>query len=187
MKLLRFSICAALLLPGWLLAGGGDDHEHGPAPAAAAGPVAQALRVEAASELFELVGVLKGDTLVIHLDHFASNEPVAGAKLSVEGGPLKAAAAVEGDGVYSVPAAGLSAPGTHALVFTVQAGEASDLLTGDLVVAVPAADAAHADGFDWRSIEWPALVTLVAAGLVLAAVWLAGRRRRRSARTGAFQ
>lgn len=186
MKLLRFSICAALLLPGWLLAGGGDDHEHGPAPAAAPGPVAQALRVEAASELFELVGVLKGDKLVIHLDHFASNEPVAGARLSVEGGPLKAAAAVEGDGVYSVPAVGLAAPGTHALVFTVQAGEASDLLAGDLIVATPAADAAHADGFDWRSIEGPVLATLV-AGLVLAAVWLAWRRRRRSARAGAFQ
>lgn len=185
MKLLRFLMCGALLLPGLLVAGGGDDHSHGPATLTPVAPSTQALRVEAVSELFELVAVLDGDKLVIHLDRFTSNEPVTGAKISVEGGPLKATAAVERDGVYTVPAAGLAAPGTHSLVFTVQAGEASDLLTGDLVVASPPAAAAHTDGIDWQSFTKPALATL-ALVLILGAGLIAWRRRR-ATQAGAFQ
>ena len=185
MKLFRVWICAALLSPGLAMAGGGDDHEHGPATTAPAAPTAQALRTEAASELFELVAVLDGGKLVIHLDRFASNEPVTGAKITVEGGPLKATTAVERDGVYTAPAAGLAAPGTHPLVFTVQAGEASDLLTGDLVVASPAAAAAHTDGIDWRRVAGPALVTSTAVLILGAGVF--AWRRRRATQAGAFQ
>ena len=185
MKCFRLLICSALLLPGLLRAGGGDDHTHGPATAAPATPIAQALRVEAASELFELVAVLDGDKLVIHLDRFASNEPVTGAKITVEGGPLKATAATERDGIYTAPAAGLAAPGTHPLVFTVQAGDASDLLTGDLVVASPVAAAAHTDGIDWQSFTKPVLATF-ALVLILGAGLIAWRRRR-ATQAGAFQ
>ena len=185
MKLSRLWLGGALLLPGLLMAGGGDDHEHGPVTAAPVSPTTQVLRVEAASELFELVAVLEGDKLVIHLDRFASNEPGTGAKLTGEGGPLKATAAVERDGIYTVPAAALAAPGTHPLVFTVQAGEASDLLTGDLVVASPAAAAAHTDGIDWQSFTKPALATL-ALVLILGAGLFAWRRRR-ATQAGAFQ
>lgn len=186
MKLFRFLMSVALLLPGLLLAGGGDDHSHGPVTQAPLVPLSQALRVEAASELFELVGVLDGDKLVIHLDRFTSNEPVTGAKISVEGGPLKAAtAAAESDGVYTVAAAELAAPGTHPLVFTVQAGEESDLLTGDLVVASPEPAAAHTDGIDWQSFSKPALATL-ALVLILGAGLMAWRRRR-ATQAGEFQ
>lgn len=187
MKLFRLLTCAVLLpgLPGLSLAGGGDDHSHGPAAPAPVASNAPALRVEAASELFELVGVLDGDKLVIHLDRFASNEPVTGAKITVEGGPLKATAAVERDGIYTVPAAALAAPGTHPLVFTVQAGEESDLLTGDLVVASPAAAAAHTDGIDWQSFTKPALATLALVSILGAG--LIAWRRRRATQAGAFQ
>ncbi|MBX9715141.1 MAG: hypothetical protein K2X42_00970 [Burkholderiaceae bacterium] len=185
MKLFRLLTCGALLLPGLPMAGGGDDHSHGPATPAPVASNAPALRVEAASELFELVGVLDGDKLVIHLDRFASNEPVTGAKITVEGGPLKATAAAERDGIYTAPAAALAAPGTHPLVFTVQAGEASDLLTGDLVVASPAAEPAHADGIAWRSLVQPAVAGLVV--FLLLGAGLAAWRRRRSTRVGAFQ
>lgn len=188
MKPFRLLACATLLLPGLSglpLAGGGDDHSHGPATAAPVASNVQTLRVEAASELFELVGVLDGDKLVIHLDRFASNEPVTGAKITVEGGPLKATAAAERDGIYTAPAAALAAPGTHPLVFTVQAGEASDLLTGDLVVASLAAAPAHADGFDWRSLAPPAVAALVLV-LILGAGLVAWRRRL-ATQAGAFQ
>ena len=183
MTLFRFLMCGALLLPGLLLAHG--DEDHGATAAAAVASTAQALRMEAASELFELVAALDGGNLVIHLDRFTSNEPVTGAKISVEGGPLKATAAVERDGIYTVPAAALAAPGTHPLVFTVQAGEASDLLTGDLVVASAAAAAAHTDGIDWQSFTKPALATL-ALVLILGAGLIAWRRRR-ATQAGAFQ
>lgn len=185
MKLSRLWLGGALLLPGLLMAGGGDDHEHGPVTAAPVSPVTQLLRVEAASELFELVAVLEGDKLVIHLDRFASNEPVTGAKLTVEGGPLKATAAVERDGIYTAPAAGLAAPGTHPLLFTVQAAEVGDLLTGELVVPGPAAAEAHTHGFDWRAIAGPALVTLVVVFSLGAGAF--AWRRRRAAQAGAFQ
>lgn len=185
MKVFRLLICGVLLLPRLLLAGGGDDHSHGPATTAPVIPTAQALRVEAASELLELVGLLDGDKLVIHLDRFASNEAVTGAKISVEGGPLKTTAATERDGVYTAPASGLAAPGTHPLVFTVQAGEASDLLTGDLVVASSAAAATHADGIDWPSFTKPALATLVLVSILGAG--LIAWRRRRATQAGAFQ
>ena len=56
MKLFRFLMCGALLLPGLLLAHG--DEDHGATAAAAVASTAQALRMEAASELFELVAAL---------------------------------------------------------------------------------------------------------------------------------
>ncbi len=189
MTLFRMLTCAALLLlPGWLLAHG--DEDHGTASAAVASPLGQLPRVEAASELFELVGVLQGDTLLMHIDRFASNEPVAGAKVSVEGGPLKATAAVERDGTYAVSAVALRAAGTHPLVFTVQTGESSDLLTGDLVVSPSAAASAQSAS---AAARWGSTPVLAAAAVVLAL--LAGglawhlrrlRRRRRTARAGAL-
>ena len=181
MNPLRLWACAGLLLPGLLWAHGDDDHgaASAPAPTQTLSP-----RVEASSELFELVGILQGGQLVIHLDRFATNEPVTGAKIAVEGGPLKATAAAEHDGVYALPAAGLAAVGTYPLVFTVQAGAESDLLTGDLVVGAPAAAAgaaAAAPQIDWR---W--MAAAVAAVFVLGAGALAWRRRRVRA-AGAFQ
>lgn len=190
MKLSRRLVFSALLIPsllmpGLLMAGGGDDHQHGPESTAPAAPTAQVLRTEATSELFELVAVLEGDKLVIHLDRFASNEPVTGAKVSVEGGPLKAVAATERDGTYTVPAAVLAAPGTHALLFTIQAGQDNDLLNGDLVVTSPAAAAAHADGFEWRGVAAPALGGVLVV-LALGAGAFAWRRRRRVSQAGAL-
>lgn len=180
----RLWVGAALLLPSLLLAGGGDDHSHGDSKAPPVAASAQPLRVEAVSELFELVGLLEGDKLIIHLDRFATNEPVTGATISVEGGPLKATAAVEREGVYTVPAAGLAAPGSHPLVFTVQAGQTSDLLTGDLVVAGASATAESSSdhGPGWTA---PLAVALAAALLLAAGVF--AWRRRRAALKGAVQ
>lgn len=182
MKTCRLWVCAALLLPGLLFAHG--DEDHGAANTKPAVAAARPLQVEAASEAFELVGQLQGDKLVIHLDRFATNEPVAGASIDVEGGPLKAASATERDGVYSLPAAALAAPGTHALVFTVRAGEVSDLLTGDLVVAVPPSTPTAEAATGLPLPPW--VGAAVAALLILGAavfVW----RRRRAASPGALQ
>ena len=177
----RYWVCGALLLPGLLFAHG--DEDHGDTAKAPAAPTVQALRVEAASEAFELVGQLQGDKLEIHLDRFSTNAPVTGAKVDVEGGPLKAVKAIEREGVYTVPAAGLSAPGTHALVFTIQAGDATDLLTGDLVVASPE-HAAVASAAGLPAPHWIA-VTVAAALLAGASVFAWWRRRASSA--GALQ
>lgn len=173
MNICRLWVCGALLMPGLPFAHG--DEDHGDAAKAPAAPTVQALRVEAASDLFELVGQLQGDKLVIHLDRFATNAPVTGAKVDVEGGPLKAVKATELDGVYAVPAAGLKAPGTHALVFTIQAGDVTDLLTGELVVA-SAENAAGVAAAGLPITRW--LAAVVAAASVAAAGLFAWRRRR---------
>lgn len=170
-------LVAALWLPGTLLAHGGEDHGDAPHPVAPAAP--QAARVEAASDLFELVGTLKGDQLTLYLDRYASNEPVSGAQIELEAGPLKATATAGAAGVYSVQAPGLAEPGSHALVFTVQAGDSTDLLNGDLLVAAaapPSAPAAAALAPPW----------LAAAGgaAVLLGVSLFAWRRRRPAVAG---
>src|SRR6266550_7372192 len=40
-------------------------------------------RVTAHSEIYELVGIMRGERLSIYLDHFATNEPAADAKVKV--------------------------------------------------------------------------------------------------------
>ncbi|NQW84682.1 MAG: hypothetical protein HQ450_12130, partial [Alcaligenaceae bacterium] len=50
------------------------------------------LRVEANSDLFELVATLTGGELSILIDRFATNEPVLQAQVEVESGALKALA-----------------------------------------------------------------------------------------------
>ena len=182
MKPCRYWVCAASLLPGLLFAHG--DEDHGDKAKAPVAPTVQPLRVEAASEAFELVGQLQGDKLVIHLDRFATNEPVTGAKIDVEGGPLKSFKATERYVIYTVPAAGLNAPGTHALVFTIQTGDASDLLTGDLVVASPehaavAGATSGLPGMRWIAAAGTAVLVACAALFVL--------RRRRASSAGALQ
>ena len=88
------AIVLALLLAGNAFAHGGEDHGDGaaatPAAAVEAGP-----RATAASEDFELVALTQGDKLLIYLDRFATNEPVAGAaeiNHRVEAAPDRAAA-----------------------------------------------------------------------------------------------
>ena len=55
--------------------------------AAPAGPVAASVlepRVEAASGDVELLGIVAGLQLIVYLDHYATNAPIDGARLSVE-------------------------------------------------------------------------------------------------------
>ena len=116
-------------------------------------------RVEAKSETFELVAELRTGELTILVDRYESNEPVLGAQLEVESGPLKAVAAFRAEqGDYVVTDAAmlkaLAAPGEHGLVFTLVAGKDSDLLDGTLVstsaraVASAKDDHGHAHGGD---------------------------------------
>ena len=85
-------------------------------------------RVEANSDLFELVATLAGGELSILIDRFATNEPVLQAQVEVESGALKALAKFHADiGYYAVddPAMlkKLSTPGEHPLVITVLANK----------------------------------------------------------------
>ena len=115
----------------------GPNGEHLDAPVQTAGGASKAPRMEAKSETFELVGRLSEDEFSMLVNRFETNDPVLDAKVEVETGALKALAKFHADlGDYAVDDAAflkaLKAPGTHAVVVTIVAGDESDLLDGTL-------------------------------------------------------
>jgi hypothetical protein len=181
------AIVLALLLAGNAFAHGGEDHGDGaaatPAAAVEAGP-----RATAASEDFEFVALTQGDKLLIYLDRFATNEPVAGATIEIESGAFKAVAAAVAPGVYSVPGDAFEAPGRHALTVTIEtdakSGGVSDLLSATLDVAAPKTAAPEGNspltlaGFSPTTLAFGVAVVLLAIGAI------AWRRRARAGTEG---
>jgi hypothetical protein len=151
-------------------------------------------RVEAKSELFELVAQLRRGELSILVDRYETNEPVLNAKLDVESGTLKATAAFRAEaGDYVVTDAALlkalATPGEHALVFTLVAADDADLLDGTLVSAgatTAASDHGHShdgDGAHDHGLERAAWIgaAVLALGLLGGVGWWRQRRRERAA------
>ncbi len=173
MKLV-FLLAAAIAIPAWAGGDASDGHTHAaPAPI----PVTpSAPRAVAATEDFEVVAVLEGRQLVIYVDRFASNEPVAGAKVEIEGGGLKGVAAESAPGVYAIDAAAMT-PARHPLTISIEAGDSVDLLSATLDVAPPQAGVAHVHGLsEWAS--WLGAAVLALTALVLLVI------RRRKKRKG---
>lgn len=168
-------LLAALLSAGPVLAGPGahgPNGEHLDAPAAhgAAGGVP---RIETFNEAFELVGQLSGGELSIMIDRYETNEPVLGGELEVQYKNLKAKATFHADmGDYAVDdptlLAAISQPGTHALLFTLAAGQERSRLEGSLQVAEEDhhQDDGHPAGRRWWLAAAAALVLVAAALLV---------------------
>ena len=127
---------------GLVLAHAGHDDE---APVAAA-PSGTMPRTEAASAEFELVGVVKGQALVITLDRFATNEPITDGAIEVAEGDSTATAKIQEDGTYLLAAPWVGHPGKHDLTFTVTAGDTADLLTATLDVPEASHPSAVAGG-----------------------------------------
>ena len=190
--LLLVANAPALAAPG--AHGPNGEHLDGPTSMRAASALP---RVEAKSETFELVAELRASELAIVVDRYESNEPVLGARLEVESGTLKAVAAFRAEqGDYAVTDAALlkalTAPGEHGLVFTLVAGNDSDLLDGTLVsaagrVATSAGkdDHGHAHGNDDHGhghdheLERAAWIGagVAALGLIGGIAWWRQRRR----------
>lgn len=158
----------------------GPNGEHLDGPAVAVGG-AGLPRVEAHTDLFELVGELGDRELSLLIDRYDSNAPVLGAKVTVESGGIEAAATFHADhGDYAVSDERLLAllrqPGEHALVFTVTLGNDSDLLDGTLRRPVTVAPAEHATGLPWVQV----LVGLAVLAALLAAAYVYLQRRARA-------
>lgn len=150
--MLRRALLALLLL----LPTTGIAHEgHGDEPAAATGALP---RVEASSDLFELVGILgPGGALVVYLDRFADNAPVDGAEIAVTLRDQEAKAERIGEGVYRVRLSPLATPGGYDLAFAVTAGAEMDLLAGGIDVPAPPAAAVTTHGWLEALREAPVL------------------------------
>jgi len=163
---------AAACMPTTPLAAG-DGHDHGAEPAAAG---AASPRVEAHSDLFELVGVVDKGEMTLYLDRYATNEPVVGAKIEFEAGAVKGVAQPRPDGTYLAKFDALSKPGQVALSFVVTAGADTDILAGELALGEPHVDHEEA-ARPWA--RWASYAALALAALLLAAALL---RKRAEAR-----
>jgi hypothetical protein len=188
---LPFMLAASLIvaaLPSRAAPGAhGPDGEHLDQPGAAQGASSSSLpRLEAKSDVFELVAELRAKEFVIVVDRYDTNEPVLGAKLEVESGAAKAVAAFRAEqGDYVVADAALlktlGTPGEHGLVFTLVAGKDSDLLDGTLNMRAASPQAhGHSHGLFGLGLRRLALIGAAVTALVLlgmGAWWLLRRRR----------
>ncbi|MBD9392346.1 hypothetical protein [Acidovorax sp. ACV01] len=150
-------------------------HDHGEAPATAAGPAMP--RFAATSDLFELVGVLDGQKLALYLDHAGDNSPVNEAQLELDIAGTRVPVTRVADGEFQAALAAPLAEGVSPVTATVVAGKDTDLLAGE--IDIHAAAHAHAEPPGRRSALVAGAVAAVV--LALAAVW--GLRRGRTART----
>ena len=178
MKPIRKYVVSMTVVLSTMAHGGGDSsdgHSHSgeaaPAPIAAMAP-----RAIAQTEEFELVAVLVGKKLILTLDRFSTNEPVADAQIDIESGVLKAVATQIAPGVYSISGERFVAPGKYPLAISIQAGETADLLTATLDVSslVAGVEQSHAKS------EW--LVWSAAGALLLVGGGLIAMRRRQKNR-----
>jgi membrane fusion protein, heavy metal efflux system len=179
----------ALLMVVWLAAPAAlahDGHDHGAPPTPVSTTIAP--RIDASSDVFELIGVLRGGKLTLFVDRFITNEPVTDAEVEVEtpAGTLKAAR--NPDGTFAVDA-GWAKPGeTHDLIVTVTAGADVDVLTDQL--KVPAEESttpvvqsswfvanALARGLRERAAAYDPTLLVVALGAFLIGLFVARRRK----------
>lgn len=145
----------------------GPNGEHLDSPQKVAGGSLQSSpRIEAKSDLFELIGTLGGGEFSILIDRFATNEPLLRAQVEVESDGVKAQAKFHddiGDYVVDDPVMlrKLSTPGEHPVVITVLAGQDTDLLDAVLRVEATADDGDHHIHWEWWGLGGLILLVLL--------------------------
>ena len=157
-----------------------EGHDHGPPPAAL--PTTTKPRAAVHSDAYELVAIASGERLVLFLDRYADNAPVADARIEILAGPATVTAERQGDSTYVAVIKGLDQPGRHPLVFNIAHASGDDLLEGTLEVSpqgsgvVPTA--APVIARDGSGTPRPyGLLAIVGLGALLAGVAI-GRRLR---------
>ncbi len=138
-------------------------HDHGeadkPALVSSAYP-----RVAARSELYEVVGILKGSKLSIFIDDAVTNEPVSDAALQVTIGESGAIEATKtGNGIYEAALPDGKPTGSVEVIFSVAAAKGDDLLVDSLTLpqtAIPPQKHEHGWLSSGRNVVMFALAAL---------------------------
>ena len=151
--LARYAL-ASLVMIGALLAtfpaGAHEGEDHGAPPLLLGATVAP--RAEVSSADFEFVVIARGGELVIHLDAFRTNAPIADAKIEIDSPAGLLKPVPREAGVYTVPAPFLAKPGSYDLALTVTAQGTIDILAVTLKIAEPPSRATTAVGWaSWLS------------------------------------
>ncbi len=189
-SLAAFLLAAAVMMA---VAQAHEGHDHGAPPPPVSTTIAP--RVDASSDAFELVGVLRNGKLTLFLDRFVTNEPVTDAAIEIETPSGTRKATLSPDGAFVIDADWARPGETHDLIVTVMAGTEIDVLTGQLTV--PAADGAApvvrsswlvasavATGLRDRVSGADPTLPAVGIGAFLLGLLVARRRRRPSAAAG---
>ena len=153
----------ALAAPG--AHGPNGEHLDGPASSAMASDGRP--RMEAFTEVFELVARLEADALTVMINDYATNAPVDAAEVELQSGELTAAAEFDpASGEYRFTDAALlealNRQGKHSMAFTVTAGDEFDIVAGAL--DVEAHRGSVADGhsvWPWVAVALLALLSIV--------------------------
>lgn len=177
--LIALSLCIVALAIGNLAMAHGDE-DHGDEGPVKPTPIAlSASPAEAHSDVFELVAVMADNKLIIYLDDFASNAPVTGASIEVEGSGLSGIVTESSDGVYSMAADAIAKmpPGSKVpLMITIEAGEHSDVLTTTLETPVTTEAEEVAAHSRAGKVFW---LIAVVVGFAIAALIVIRRRQQR--------
>lgn len=147
--------------------------------AAAAGPAfaadeAAPARAEARSAHFLAVGVVRGDTMNVHVSRLLDNAPVADAAVTVTFRGKTYATTAALDGGYSFKAGSLRLPGSAAVEFKVAAAGLDERLDGTMRIAAQAGADANSGTGGIRQFGWWILNFAVCIGFL----WLIARRRK---------
>jgi membrane fusion protein, heavy metal efflux system len=145
-------------------------------------------RLVADSEAYELVAVLEGRRLVIYLDRFEDDVPVANVGITVIVNDQTVPAEATGYGTYSVVSNLFERGGLFELVFDINAPEGDDLLIGKLSLSEMAPTGALVNQVPWytqivlrlRHGAQDHLVLMVLTLLAGLALGVGLRRRRRA-------
>lgn len=172
------ALCAGLFISLTLApsAGAHEGHNHDEAPRTLT-PVAP--RGEAHSGDLELVAVLRDGEIVLYLDRFSTNEPVANATIEALTPDGTQKAEPKDDLTYRLPAKWATGREHYDLIFTVTVGENSEVLPVTIVAAQ-----AHDDAPAARSVSLSvaALIAIAAGFLAFVGGMLVSPRR--SGRSG---
>jgi hypothetical protein len=141
-----------------------EGHDHGPRPT-----ISRALpRVEAQTDLVEMVAVYDDGRLFIYLDHFSGNTPVAGADVTLTLNGADASVREVARGIYMTE---FRAPaGEVAVMMIVNTRDFADVVVATLTLENAASETSIFRSVAIRSAAWALLLGVVIILLALPTV-----------------